>query len=256
MPAAANPFTSATAIRLYAIAGLLLAWEFLARTFADPNFVASPSRVVLAFGPTILANPRLEAAIVTALVELLIAFALAVVLGTGIGVLVGISEVGRRGLFPIVLLFYALPQVVLLPLVILVFGIGPPSRIFFGFSHGVLPVIVTTVAGMRNVNPLLIASARTMGASQGQILRHIVFPNMIGAVCTGLRLAMTLTLLGVILAELFVSTNGIGNYTQLFADTFKPASLFALIATLAAIAIVVNQLVRLFEARFTRWKQG
>jgi ABC-type nitrate/sulfonate/bicarbonate transport system permease component len=253
---AANPFASATAIRLYAIAGLLGAWEILARAFADPNFVATPSRVLLAFGPTILGDPKLEAAILTALAELLIAFVLAVAVGTGAGVLIGLTDVGRRSVFPIVLLFYALPQVVLLPLVVLVFGIGPPSRIFFGFSHGVLPVIVTTVAGMRNVDPLLIAGARTTGASQGQILRHIVFPNMIGTLCTGLRLAMTLTLLGVILAELFVSTNGIGNYTQLFTDTFKPASLFALIGTLAALAIVVNQLVRLVEARFTRWKQG
>jgi len=100
-----------------------------------------------------------------------------------------------------------------------------------------------------------LASARAGGASRSQILRHIIFPNMVATVFTGLRLAMTLTLLGVILAELFVSSNGIGSYTQLFAETFKPASLLSLVLTLAVMAVVFNELVRLIESRFTRWRQ-
>jgi NitT/TauT family transport system permease protein len=171
-------------------------------------------------------------------------------------VAIGINNFGRITLFPFVLLLWGLPQVVFLPLVILIFGIGPPSRIAFGFTHAVLPVIVNTVAGMRDVNPLYLASARAGGASQAQVLRHVIFPNMVASVFTGLRLAMTLTLLGVVLAELFVSTNGIGSYTQLLADTFKPASLLALVLTLALIAVVANELVRMVESRFTRWKEG
>jgi len=149
-----------------------------------------------------------------------------------------------------------LPQVTVLPLVILIFGLGAASRIAFGFTHGVLPIIVTTVTGMRTVSPLLLASARSQGASQAQILRHIIFPTMVASVFTGLRLAMSLTLLGVILAELFVSSNGIGNYTQIFAETFKPASLYAVILVLAITAVVLNELVALVEKHFSRWKQG
>ena len=94
-----------------------------------------------------------------------------------------------------------------------------------------------------------------MGASHAQVLRHIIFPTMVASVFTGLRLAMSLTLLGVILAELFVSSNGIGNYTQIFAETFKPASLYALILVLAVTAVVLNELVGLVESHFSRWKQ-
>jgi len=79
---------------------------------------------------------------------------------------------------------------------------------------------------------------------------------MVASVFTGLRLAMSLTLLGVILAELFVSTNGIGNYTQIFAETFKPASLYAVILVLAITAVALNEIVGLIELRFSRWKQG
>jgi ABC-type nitrate/sulfonate/bicarbonate transport system permease component len=180
---------------------------------------------------------------------------LAVIAGATIGVLIGLTTVGRRSLFPFVLLLFGLPQVALLPLFILMFGLGPASRIAFGFSHGVLPIIVTTVSGMRAVSPLLLSSARSMGASQAQVLRHIIFPTMVASVFTGLRLAMSLTLLGVILAELFVSSNGIGNYTQIFAETFKPAQLYALILVLAFTAVVLNELVGLVESHFSRWKQ-
>jgi ABC-type nitrate/sulfonate/bicarbonate transport system permease component len=247
---------SATAIRWWTIAALIVLWEVTARLFGDPSFVAPPSRVLAALVPTIFGDPKLTAALGMALFEMVTAFVLAVLAGATVGIAIGITTIGRRALFPFVLLLFGLPQVTVLPLVILIFGLGPASRIAFGFTHGVLPIIVTTVTGMRTVSPLLLASARSQGASQAQVLRHIIFPTMVASVFTGLRLAMSLTLLGVILAELFVSSNGIGNYTQIFAETFKPASLYALILVLAVTAVVLNELVALVEKRFSRWRQG
>jgi NitT/TauT family transport system permease protein len=253
---AAKP-ASPAAIRWWTIAALVVLWEAAARLFGDPAFVAPPSLVLRALvGPTIFGDPKLSAALGMALVEMVTAFGLAVLAGATVGIAIGLTTLGRRSFFPFVLLLFGLPQVALLPLVILIFGLGPASRIAFGFSHGVLPIIVTTVSGMRAVSPLLLSSARSMGASQGQVLRHIIFPTMVASVFTGLRLAMSLTLLGVILAELFVSTNGIGNYTQIFAETFKPASLYAVILVLAITAVALNEIVGLIELRFSRWKQG
>jgi ABC-type nitrate/sulfonate/bicarbonate transport system permease component len=246
---------SPAAIRWWTIAALIVLWEVCARWFGDPSFVAPPTAVLRALIPTMFGDPKLTAALGMALFEMVTAFVLAVIAGATIGILIGLTTVGRRSLFPFVLLLFGLPQVALLPLFILMFGLGPASRIAFGFSHGVLPIIVTTVSGMRAVSPLLLSSARSMGASQMQVLRHIIFPTMVASVFTGLRLAMSLTLLGVILAELFVSSNGIGNYTQIFAETFKPAQLYALILVLAITAVVLNELVGLVESRFSRWKQ-
>jgi ABC-type nitrate/sulfonate/bicarbonate transport system permease component len=253
--AAAKPASPAT-IRWLTIAVLIVLWEAAARLFGDPSFVAPPTAVVRALVPTIFGDPKLTAALGMALVEMVTAFVLAVAVGATVGVAIGLTTLGRRSLFPFVLLLFGLPQVALLPLFILMFGLGPASRIAFGFTHGVLPIVVTTVTGMRAVSPLLLDSARSMGASQTQVLRHIIFPTMVASVFTGLRLAMSLTLLGVILAELFVSTNGIGNYTQIFAETFKPASLYALILVLAVTAVALNEIVGLIESRFSRWKQG
>jgi NitT/TauT family transport system permease protein len=246
---------SPAAIRWWTIAGLVVLWEVAARLFGDPAFVAPPS-VVLATLPALLGDPKVAAAIGTAVLEIIAAFVLAVVFGATIGTLIGLTTLGRRAFFPFVLLLFGLPQVVLLPLVILMFGLGHASRVAFGFTHGILPIMVTTITGMRTVSPLLLASARSQGATQAQVLRHIIFPTMVATVFTGLRLAMSLTLLGVVLAELFVSTNGIGNYTQIFAETFKPGKLYGLIFVLAFAAVALNEIVGLVEKRFSRWKQG
>ena len=251
-----NPFSSPSAVRWLTIAALIILWEATARLFGDKDFVAPPSNVVLALIPTIFGDPKLTAALGMTFFELVAAFVLSIVVGAIVGVAIGATNLARRSFFPFILLLYGLPQVALLPLCILMFGLGPASRIAFGFTHGVLPIIVTTVSGMRAVSPLFLASARSMGASKGQILRHILFPTMLASVFTGLRLAMSLTLLGVILAELYVSSNGIGSFTQIFAETFKPAQLYSIVVVLAVMAVIVNELTGLVETHFSRWKQG
>jgi len=88
------------------------------------------------------------------------------------------------------------------------------------------------------------------------VFTSIVFPHMIPSFFTGMRLGMTAVLLGVLLAELYVSTAGIGFYTRLFAESFSPPDLFALISVLAAIAVTLNELCRMAERRFSRWNIG
>ena len=166
-----------------------------------------------------------------------------------------LSNLGRRSIYPVVLLLYGIPQAILLPLFVLMFGIGPAVKIAFGFSHGIFPVIVNTLAGMRNVNRHLVAGAAAMGASRAQQVRYVIFPHMVATVFAGLRLAMTLTLLGVVLAEIFVSQGGIGFFTLAYSETFNPSALMALVLTLALMAIALNELVRLVEARCSRWRE-
>jgi ABC-type nitrate/sulfonate/bicarbonate transport system permease component len=240
--------------RVLILGGLLLVWELWLRLSGDTIVIAPPSAIVNALFTQVLPDPEIRAAILLALLEVVAAYALAVVGGLAIGLAVGSTNFSRQSLYPIILLLYAIPQAVLLPLFTLGFGIGPAAKIAFGFSHGVFPVIVNVVAGMRNVSPHYLRAAQSMGASRADIFRHVIFPHMVGSFFTGLRLAMTMTLLGVILAELYVSTSGVGYFTKLFAETFDPSPLFALIGTLALMAIALNELVRVIEQRFTRWK--
>jgi len=241
-------------IRFGLIVLLLAIWELYARFVSTSSLVAGPSDVALAWWPKVLGEPGVRMAVLVTLVELIVAFTLSVVFGMLIGILVGLSNLGRRSVYPVVLLLYGIPQAIMLPLFVLIFGIGPAVKIAFGFSHGIFPVIVNTLAGMRNVNRLMVTGATAMGATRVQQVRYVIFPHMVATVFAGLRLAMTLTLLGVVLAEIFVSQGGIGFYTLAYSETFNPAALMALVLTLALMAIALNELVRLVEARFSRWK--
>lgn len=239
--------------RLCVILALAGIWEVSARWFVDPMFLSPPSRVVGSFGE-LFETPGLSAAILLTFWELGAAFVLSVVIGLAIGLPVGLHRFSYRSVLPIILLLYATPQVTILPLFILYFGIGPASKIAFGVSHGVFPVIVTVVAGVQNIKPVLLASARSMGTSRRQVIRWVVFPHMIPSFFSGMRLGMTASLLGVLLAELYASSAGVGYFAHLFTEDLEPAKLFGLISVLAAMAILLNEIVRRSEVRFSRWQ--
>ena len=239
--------------RVAVIALLFCLWEIAARWFVDPMFLSPPSRVFMSL-PAVFETRGVPAALRLTFWELAVAFALSVVIGLAVGLAVGLQPFARKSFMPIILLLYGTPQVTILPLFILYFGIGPASKIAFGVSHGFFPIIVVIVAGVQNIKPILLTSARSMGANRWQVLRHVIFPHMIPSFFAGMRLAMTGVLLGVLLAELYVSSAGIGYFTQLFTQAFEPTKLLGLVSVLAAMAIVLNEIVRRAEVHFGRWR--
>jgi len=255
MNAPRGPIMSPGIARLVVIIALLVIWEVGARLYADPLFLCPPSQAVVAL-QHIFSDPKIVHAIWVTIYEVFVAFVLSVSFGMTIGLIVGLQGFTKKAILPVILLLYSIPQATVLPLFILSFGIGPAAKIAFGLSHGIFPVIVTTVGGVQNLRPSLLTAARSMGANRWQIFTSIVFPHMIPSFFTGMRLGMTLVLLGVLLAELYVSTAGIGFYTRLFAESFAPPDLFALIAVLAAIAVTLNEICRMGERRFSRWHNG
>jgi ABC-type nitrate/sulfonate/bicarbonate transport system permease component len=230
--------------RFAIVIALVAALEIYGRLFADPAFLQPPNEVLRAWFVTVLPDERIMSALGLTVFEIACAYALSVVFGTAIGLAVGATRLSREAFYPLILLLYAIPQVSLIPLFVLMFGLGPAAKIAFGFSHGIFPVIVAVNGGMSDVPAHYVRGARSMGASKLDIIRHVVFPHMAPAFFVGLRLAMTMTLLGVILAELY--------FTRVFAENYNPAPLFALIGSLAAIALAFNACVRIAERRLSR----
>jgi NitT/TauT family transport system permease protein len=241
--------------RLGVVVAIFVLWEVAARWWIDPLFMAPPSTVLVTL-PDMFATSGVPNALRVTFWELAVAFALSVVIGLVVGLSVGLQQFSRRSFMPIILLLYGTPQVTILPLFILLFGIGTASKVAFGVSHGIFPIIVTIVAGVQNLKPILLTSAKSMGASRWQTFRYVILPHMIPSFFTGMRLGMTGVLLGVLLAELYVSTAGIGYFTTMFTQNFEPNNLLGLIATLAAMAIILNEIVRRAENHFTRWRSG
>jgi NitT/TauT family transport system permease protein len=239
--------------RLGIVILLFAAWEIAARFFVDKIFLSPPSQVFTQLDALFTTNGVPQALRITVF-ELAVAFAISVVIGLSVGLAVGLQQLTYRSFMPIILLLYGTPQITILPLFVLYFGIGPASKIAFGVSHGIFPIIVTVVAGVQNLKPILLTSARSMGASRWQIFRWVIFPHMIPSFFTGMRLGMTGVLLGVLLAELYVSTAGIGYFTTLFTQSFNPTKLLGLISVLAAMAIGLNEIVRRAELHYGRWR--
>jgi ABC-type nitrate/sulfonate/bicarbonate transport system permease component len=240
-------------VRLAVVLLILVAWEIAARFVVDPMFIAPPSRVVASLG-AVWNTSGVPAALRLTLFELAVAFSISTVVGLVVGLAVGLRPFARRSVMPIILLLYGLPQITILPIFILLFGIGPLSKIAFGITHGTFVIIIAIVAGVQNLKPILLVSARSMGASRWQLLRWVIFPHMIPSLFAGMRLGMSGALLGVLLAELYVSTAGIGHFTTMFTENFDPTKLFGLVAMLATMAIVLNEIVRRAETRFSRWR--
>lgn len=240
--------------RILVILGLLAVWELLGH-FADPLFFSPLSRSFVA-GLDIFQSAQLRSAVWLTFIELAIAFALSVVFGVIIAVMIGATTRSYRNFFPIVMFLYAIPQITILPLFVLYFGPGPESKIAFGFSHGIFPVIITVVGALRGLDPLLLRSAYSMGASRTQIFRRITLPFIIPGLFTGMRLGMTACLLGVILGELYVSTGGIGAFTRQYTDSLRPDRLFALTVVLALLAILINETLRRAEIRVSHWRRA
>ena len=241
--------------RLGVIALLFASWEIAARFYVDKMFLSPPSSVFTSLH-TVFMTPGVPAALRITFFELSVAFVLSIAIGLTVGLTVGLNRFAHRSFMPIILLLYGTPQVTILPLFILYFGIGPASKIAFGVTHCMFPIMVTVIAGVQNIKPILLTSAKSMGASRWHIFRWVIFPHMIPSFFSGMRLAMTGVLLGVLLAELYVSTAGIGYFTTLFTQNFDPTKLLGLISMLAAMAIALNELVRRAEVRFSRWRSA
>ena len=237
--------------RLIVIAVLLAIWEIAARRFVDPMFLAPPSQVVWRIG-AMFGTRGVPAAIEITLFELVVAFALSAAIGITVGLVLGLNDFSRRSFMPMVLLVYGMPQITILPLFILYFGIGAASKIAFGVTHGTFPIIVTVAAGVQNIRPILLTCARSMGANFWQQLRHVIFPHVVPTLFTGMRLGFTVALLSIIGSEALASLAGLGHHIVELSENMEMPGMFAYIAFVVAIAAMLNLVVSTLEARGRR----
>jgi len=240
------------AARIAFILAVLIVWEVLGHTVLNANFISPPS-VILGSLPRVLGNPQILKALWDTLYELIVAFVISVVAGVLVGIAIGANRIALKSVVPMILLAYSIPQITILPIFTLVFGIGPASKIAFGVSHGIFPIALNVIAGMQTVERTHLTFARSLGASRLQVLRRVILPHITPSLFSGLRLTMSATLLGVVLAELYISTGGIGYYTRLFSDSFDPGAMFALVSVLGLMAVVLNEIVRRAERRASFW---
>jgi NitT/TauT family transport system permease protein len=138
------------------------------------------------------------------------ALVLAVLLGLTIGLLLGAHRFSSEVAEPILVAFYSIPKITLYPIILLAFGLGLPAKIAFGTIHGIVPVAIFTMGAVRNINPVLLKTARVLKLRPWKIVGSVLLPASLPEIFTGLRVGFSLTLIGTLLGEMFGSQRGLG----------------------------------------------
>jgi ABC-type nitrate/sulfonate/bicarbonate transport system permease component len=184
------------------------------------------------------------------LTELAIAFTLSMTFGTLTGYLVSRSPYWVSVFDPLFAGIYSIPIILFLPLYVLFFGLGPASKIALGATISFFPIVISTVAGFRNVDNMLVTAARSMGASNLQLFRYVLLPGALPVILSGLRLGFTVALLSIIGSETIASLAGLGHHIVSLAEGMDMARMFAYIAFVVAIAASLNGVVSFIESRW------
>jgi NitT/TauT family transport system permease protein len=190
------------------IVALLALWQLLA-WFAGDVALTGPWETTRQ-AADLLSRPRFWPHIQ----ESGIAFAYSLVIawgaGLGLGVWLGAHRLSGDVAEPILVALYSLPKVTLYPLILLMFGLGLSAKVAFGAIHGVIPVAIFAMNAIKNIKPIYLKAGRTMNLTPWQAVTRILIPATLPEVVTGLRVGFSLTLLGVLIGEMFASKRGLG----------------------------------------------
>ena len=240
------------AVQIGFVAAFLALW-YLATTRwgVSSILLPNPLNVARELGD-ILASGEFVADLRVTLTELFVAFAISAVSGVTLGYVISRSRYRIRVFDPLFSAIYAVPLILFLPLYILIFGLGPASKIALGASISFFPVVLSTIAGFGNVDRTLITAARSMGASDPQLFRFVLLPAALPVMLTGMRMGFTVALLSIIGSETLASLEGLGHRIVHLAEGMEMARMFAYIAFVVAIAAFLNVVVSSLEARGRR----
>lgn len=235
---------------------VLCAWQLCAMLkIVDVRISSEPSQViqqeVILFGRGILWGPIGNTAS-----EVGWALAVIVVLGIPIGVLLGRLTLLRQMADPIIMILNSVPYVLFLPVIIFWFGLGERARVLVVVWAGILPLIINTTAGVRNIDRDYVRVGRVFCVSRTQFFIAILMPAAMPFILTGLRLAVARALVGAIVVEFFLSSNGLGYFVQNETSNFQMSSAMAGIAVMAAAALILTRVIGAIERRVISWSQA
>jgi NitT/TauT family transport system permease protein len=168
-------------------------------------------------------------------------------LAAAAGVLLG-AAMARSGLFgrlfePFFFLGYPVPKIALFPIFTFIFGFGSPSKIAFTFLECLYPIVVTTYLGMRGIQTRLIWTAQNMGADRLTVLRRVIVPAAMPSIFAGLRIALPIAIVVVVVTEMIGDTQGLGYYVTIWGTRFRYANVYAGIITIGICGFVLDQLL-------------
>ncbi len=242
-------------IGIASICTLLLAWELYGRSgLVDPRFSSSPSRIFEALAE-LFGQGRFWNNVRVTASAFAVGLTAACLVGIPGGIAMGWFRRVRLLLEPMVMVFYSVPGTTFLPLIILWFGIDISAYAFLVFFSSVFPVLVNSMAGMRQVDPSLVRAARSFGAGRFAIFRFILLPFSLPFIMGGIRLGLGRGLIAVILGEMYFSIAGLGNMIMKYQSGLNTDFLMAIALVIALSGIALIMLALRVEGWLAPWRR-
>jgi len=243
-----------TLIGVGSVLMFLIVWQAVASArLVPPLFLPGPLDIVDAF-VVLFAQGQIWNDIWVSGQEVAYGYGLAVLFALPLGLLMGWYRRLDYALDPFISFFYSTPRVALLPLLILWLGIGIWSKVAVVFLGSFFPVVINTIAGVRNLDAGLIMTSRSFGATDAQIFRTLALPGSVPFILAGLRLGVGHALIGVVVGELVAAEAGVGLMMARAGATFQTAKVFAGLIIVAGTGIILTGILQRIERRFQAWK--
>ena len=250
--------SNGNAIRRYApfwlsIAAGIVLWEIAGRLTSAAFMVPFSETLVRLW--QLVASGEFVRQFLNSAQLFLTGFVLAVIVGLPFGMLLARLRVLRVGIEPYLMIIYATPLVALIPFILSMMGFGFAPKVLVVFLFAVFPVIYNTVEGARSIKPEMLEVARSYRSNEYALWREVMLPYTLPYAMTGVRQAIGRALVGMIAAEFFLSSTGLGQLIMGASQNFDTAGVFASILVIALIGIGLMRLGLMIEQHFARWRQ-
>jgi NitT/TauT family transport system permease protein len=248
----------ALAFRLTAVLVFLAAWSLAAGIVVvfelfNPIFVPGPWLVVGSLAE-LVAKGQLWIHVRATLERVAVGFATGAGLGVALGLAAGHLRLVRDVVEPVVETLRPIPPLAVLPLFIVWVGIGEPSKVGFITYATFFPIFLTTVTGVRQIDPLLLRAAQSLGARGPRLFLRVILPAALPEILTGLRLGVALAFFVIVISEFIGAEHGLGYLINDGRNFFLVPQMLAAAVVLGLLGYAGNGLVRLLERRLTRWQ--
>ncbi|MEU1403797.1 ABC transporter permease [Streptomyces sp. NPDC005728] len=246
------------AVRMLLLVAFLGLWELLSRAkVIDPFNFSMPSKIWDQIWTWVMHGTALGSLgeqIWYTLYEALLGWVIGVITGVVFGIALGRINFLADVLGPFIKVLNSIPRIVLAPIFLIWFGLGPSSKVASAVVLVFFPVFFNAFQGAREVDRNLVANARILGASDRRVTLQVVIPSATSWIFTSLHVSFGFALIGAIVGEYIGATKGIGLLVSQSQNTFNPAGVYAAMVILAVVALAAEGLLTFAERRIFRWK--
>lgn len=240
------------ALPLLTFAAILVLWEMSTRLFAIPSYILpAPTRILQGFGA--VEPARWGQHIWATLRVALIGYAVAIAVSLPIAIGLAKSRLLSRALYPLLVVIQSVPVVAVAPIIIVVLGTNDAPRVVITFMISFFPLVVSMTTGLMATPPELIELSRSLRAPQHREITQIRLPYAVPYIFSGLKISITLAVIGAVVAEFVAAELGIGYFIQFSTSMFKLPQAWAGLVILVAMSLSLFQLVSLAQRVFFPW---